>query len=257
MKNNIPLLILLLFNFLCAQTQQGKSNNKIYKIAKEYLAGQGLEFKKQKDSSRTVFQKRVYNGNELAVYMVAIETGITNEFESFPMEEFIFWINGKALVEPKADKAIEIYSGDYFIQAKGFSGKWNFIDNGGLHLELALIAKNRPEEQFKSPISKALVIDKNILSGVLVPPHGLIYKGPELTVNLLNTEIQLTKNHHKERMLHIINGIVTVQSDATHEERLYPGDFFIVPEGFKGSIKSNSLQGLRVFEVFKTERNDI
>ena len=257
MKKSIPILILFLLHFLHVQTQETKLNDTIYKISKDFLAGEGLDFKKQKDSTRTVYQKRVYNGNELAVYMIAIGTDITNEFESFPMEEFIFWINGKAVVEPKGEEAIEIHSGEYFIQAKGFSGKWNFVDTGGLHLELALIAKNRPDKQFKSPITKALVIDKNILSGVVKPSKGLIYKGPEITVNLLNTESDLTKNHHKERMLHIINGIITVESSHTKKEKLYPGDFFIVSEGFNGRMSSNSLQDLRVLEIFKSERNDL
>ena len=81
--------------------ESSESESAIYKISKEYLAGEGLDFIKQKDTTRTVYQKRVFNGVDLAVYMVAIGTGITNEFDGFPLEECIFWMNGKAVVEPK------------------------------------------------------------------------------------------------------------------------------------------------------------
>ncbi|MEO0333808.1 MAG: cupin domain-containing protein, partial [Bacteroidota bacterium] len=151
---------LFMVNVLLAQQELSESSS-IYKTPKELLAGEGLEATEQADSSRVAYQKRVYDGKDIAIYMVAIGTGITNEFESFPMEEFIFWMNGKAIVKPVNEAPFEIHSGDFFVQAKGSEGKWNFVDNEGLHLELALVAKNRPDSTVKSPISKALVLDRD------------------------------------------------------------------------------------------------
>ena len=224
----------------------------IYKIPIELLAGEGLANMEQSDPSRKVYQRKVYDGKDIAVFMVAIGTGITNEFQSFPMEEFIFWMNGKAVVEPEGEDAFPIYSGDYFIQAKGFHGKWNFIDIGGLHLELALIAKNRPDSTFKSPMTKALVVNRDILSGVTTPADGVIYEGPELTLKVL-TSIEFVGKESRERMVHVLNGVLTITTQDKEEQHYYPGDFLIIPEGFNSTFSTNSLQNIRVLEVFKTE----
>ena len=223
----------------------------IHRIPKPLLSGEGLDKIQQSDTSRTAFQKKVYDGSTIAIYIVAIGTGITNEFQNFRMEEFIYWMNGKAIVEPVGAQPFPIYTGDYFIQAKGFKGKWNFVDIGGVHLELALIAKNRPDSTFKSPMSQAMVLDRELLSGVSVPPNGNIYKGPELTVNLITNAAQLD-GKSPERMLHVLNGVLTVTINQAPEQQFYPGDFFVLSEGFQGTWRSNSLQKLRVLEVYKS-----
>lgn len=231
---------------------QAQENQMIYKISKELLAGEGLDKIKQSDPTRTVYQKKVYDGVDIAIFMVAIGTGITNEFESFPLEEFIFWMNGKAIVEPKGEEPFAVYSGDYFIQSKGFSGKWNFVDIGGVHLELALIAKNRPDSTFKSPMTQAMILDRDIISGVSTPHNDLIYKGPELTVNLLKKKEELSKTSH-ERMIHVLNGTLTLTTVESVKHKFLPGDFFVVPEGFVGKWSTNSIQDLRILEVYKTK----
>jgi len=169
------------------------------------------------------------------------------------MEEFIFWMNGKAVVEPEGEEAFPVYSGDYFIQAKGFHGKWNFEDIGSIHLELALVAKNRPDSTFKSPITKALVIDRDILSGTVKPKNGLIYEGPELTVKALTSPKELDKKTSQERMIHVLNGVLNITDQDSIEHIFYPGDFLVLSEDFKGSFSSTSLQKLRVLEVYKTK----
>ncbi|MEM9361897.1 MAG: cupin domain-containing protein [Bacteroidota bacterium] len=257
MKNVQVLLFysLMVANALMAQEDMEKSDM-VYKIPKQLLAGEGLEFIQQKDSTRKVYQKKVYDGESIAVYIMAIGTGITNEFDDFPMEEFIFWMNGKAVVEPEGENSFEVHSGDYFIQAKGFKGKWSFVDNGGLHLELALIAKERERLGVKSPISKALVIDRDILSGVSSSGQEteIVYEGAELKVNILHNKKMIFDQTSYERMFHVISGLVTVTNESSSlEKNFYPGDFFIVPEEFRGAWHSNSLQDLRVVEVFRSQ----
>lgn len=237
--------------------QKSPTNNEIYKISKELLAGEGLDPIKQKDPNKKVYQKKVYDGAELAVYMVAIGTGITNEFKSFPMEEFIFWINGKAVVEPVDEESFEVHSGDYFIQAKGFNGKWNFVDNGGLHLELAVIAKQRPDASIKSPIKKALIVDRDIISGITKfdSENESLYTGVELTLNMLSVKKLELENIKQERLIHILNGVLIVNAKDNSSKRFYPGDFLIIPPGFTGTLYTDGLQDLRMLEVLKTKED--
>ena len=229
-----------------------KKSIAIHKISKELLAGEGLDYIKHKEPDKTVYQKKVYDGETFAIFMVAIGTNITNKFESFPLEEFIFWKNGKAIVTPDEEKPFEVQSGDYFIQAKGFKGSWNFVDIGGVHLELSLIAKNRAESPKKSPILQAIVIDRNLISGVHNSKKDVdvIYQGAEVNLKLIRTKEKVLNGTTPERLIHILNGVVTITDDTTQKGQVfYPGDFFIIPNGFKGSWHSDSLQDLRMFEV--------
>lgn len=245
----LAILLFTAFNFSHAQ-----SDGQIFRVPREVLAGEGLDFIKQKDSTRTVYQKKVFQGKELAIFIVAIGSGITNEFESFPMEEFIFWKNGKAIVEPEGENAFPIHSGDYFIQAKGFNGKWNFIGDGQLHLELALIAVDRPESD-PSPISKALVLERDLISGVTSNEEAesqSLYKGVELTVKINRSGSRSIQNLKSETMMHVVNGILSVTSQSGEIEKFYPGDFFVLLKGFSGEIESIGTQSVRVLEVTRS-----
>jgi len=233
--------------------QHAQNTPTIYKISQKLLAGQGLNKIRQADTSRTVYQKKVYDGVDLAVYMVAIGTGITNEFKNFPLEEFVFWMNGEAIVEPEGEEPFAIYSGDYFIQPKGFVGKWNFVDIGGVHLELSVIAKNRPDSSFKSPMAYAMVLNRDIISGVHKPVNETVYRGPELTVRLIHDQSQFDDSP-QERMFHVLSGVLTIKVEGQVERHFYPGDFFVVSEGGTASFSTSSVQGLRVLEVYKTKR---
>lgn len=255
MKKNLIIWSIGLISLQGLVAQQTTQENKsIYKISKEFLAGEGLKYIQQKDTSKTVYQEKVYDGKNIAIYMVAIGTGITNKFDSFPLEEFIYWMNGKAIVNPTNEAPFEVQTGDYFVQAKGFEGTWNFVDNGGLHLELSLIAKNRSNSPKKSPISKALIIDRDIISGIENEKKDskVIYQGAELKVKLIRTKERVFDGKSEECLIHVLNGVVTITDHVSQEKQtFYPGDFFVIPDGYKGSWSSNSLQDLRVIQVSK------
>ncbi|MEM9327715.1 MAG: cupin domain-containing protein [Bacteroidota bacterium] len=253
MINQLKVLSLCLLIPYTTSAQTSEEKQSIVKIPIELLSGEGLEKLTLEDTTRTVYQSKVYDGTDLVVYMVAIGTGITNEFDNFPLEEFIFWMNGKAVVEPAGEPAFEVHTGDYFVQAKGFRGKWNFVDIDGVHLELALVAKDRPDSTFRSPITRAMVIDRDIISGVAVPENGQIYQGPELVVNLITDVEELSKVGH-ERMLHVLNGVVslTVPGDPLVYQ-FFPGDFFVLPKGVVGTWRAAGVQNLRMIEVHKTK----
>ncbi|MGD1945632.1 MAG: cupin domain-containing protein [Croceivirga sp.] len=251
----------LLFSFIMAWTlmaqEETYGSTEVYKIPNTLLAGEGLTLAKQKDPKSPTYQKKIFEGENIIIYMIAIGTGITNEFKSFPLEEFIFWINGKAVVEPNGEKSFDVHSGDYFVQAKGFNGRWNFIDNGGLHLELALIAKNRPDSTIKSTITKAKVFDRDMISGVTGNQEDfeVYYEGAELDVNILRAKEKVFQNLSQERLMHVLNGILTLVSKNGEEKQdFYPGDFFIIPKGYYGTWTSKSLQDLRVLEVLRSQK---
>lgn len=236
-----------------AQTNAEKDGS-IFRISREVLAGEGLDPIKQKDSTRKFYQKNVYKGKDLLIYVVAIGSGITNKFDSFPMEEFIFWKNGKALVEPEGEESFSVNSGDYFIQPKGFNGKWSFIGDGQLHLELAVIAANRPPSN-PSPISKALIVDRDVISGVTDNEKNeieLLYEGVELTLKVLRSSDSTIENLKNETMIHVVNGVLIVSQEDDEPQKFLPGDFFVLPEGFSGRLKSTGLQGLRLLAVSRS-----
>ena len=245
--------LLIRAGLLFAQAEP-ESESEIFQVSRETLAGVGLDPIKQKDSTRRFYQKNVYKGKDLLIYIVAIGSGITNEFNGFPMEEFIFWKNGKAVVEPEGQESFSIHSGDYFIQAKGFTGKWNFIGDGRLHLELAVIAANRPPSD-PSPISKALVIERDVISGVTENEEKeteVLYEGVELTLKVRRSKETNLEKLAKETMMHVVNGVLVVTSEGGESTKFLPGDFFVLPEGFSGKLESASLQGLRILEVTRT-----
>ncbi|MEL6560541.1 MAG: cupin domain-containing protein [Bacteroidota bacterium] len=248
---SLLLLIGLFFNW---ELKAQEKNPTIVKIDRALLAGEALDTIPQKQPDRVVYQSRVYDGNEIVIYMVAIGTGITNTFKGFPLEEFIFWMNGKALVEPVGEKPFEVQSGDYFIQAKGFTGNWNFIDNGGIHLELALVAKNRIPESDNSPITKAMIIDKDLISGISTENkegRNTIYEGVELIVNIVGFKNWKIRSIKKERMIHLLNGVVTITGEDQKPAKYYPGDFLIIPEGFSGTWQNVGQQAVRAIEVYR------
>ncbi|MEM9858039.1 MAG: cupin domain-containing protein [Bacteroidota bacterium] len=246
--NKLTLTVLLFtWSFYSLNAQNNKSG--VFRIPQDQLAGEGLTFR---ESKLEVYQKKVYDGAELGIYMVAIGNG-TNEFEDFPIEEFIFWMNGKAKVEPHQGEPFEVQTGDYFIQAKGYKGKWSFVGKDKIHLELAVVAKQRSDSSLRSPISKAMVIDRNILSGASKnhqEPIAEVYSGVELAVNLINKEYKTSQNQEKEKLLQVLNGILKVTSEDGATDTFYPGDFLVIPKNFKGQCESVGFQTLRAFEVY-------
>ena len=222
----------------------------IFRLSQDDLAGENLTLL---ETEKPYYQRKAYDGTDLAIFILAIDN-VTNEFESFPLEEFIFWKNGKAIVEPVDAPSFEVQAGDYFIQPKGFKGRFNFVSGDEYHLEFSIITKERAPKEAISPISHAMVIERDILSGSSKKHMGdevNLYSGVELEVNLLRTKEITFDGTAKERVIHLINGVLTMTAKDGKEEVFYPGDFFVIPEGFEGTWQSTGLQALRAFEIYK------
>lgn len=240
--------------FLMAWTLPAQSDSQgIIAISREDLAGENLRPAMQPGETDTsYYQQKAYDGTDFVIYLVAIKNR-TNEFQRFPIEEFIYWADGKAIVEPAEDEPFAVQAGDYFIQPKGFQGKFNFVSGDEPHLELALISKKRADSASVSPMTKAMIIEPNILSGSSEAHAGeeaVIYSGVELHVNLVRHRERSFAGNGKERLIHLLSGTLTMESGGA-EERFYPGDFFVIPQGFSGQWKSDSFRTLRAIEVMQ------
>ena len=252
MKKLITLLILAGLPF-AVSAQQTDTTPSIFRLSQDDLAGQNLTLAQ---TEKPYYQRKAYDGKDLAIFIIGI-SNVTNEFESFPLEEFIFWKNGKAIVEPNGQPSFEVHSGDYFIQPKGFQGKFNFVGGDDYHLEFSIITKTRAPENEYSPINKAMVLSRDIVSGASKAHQGdkvNLYKGVEIEVNLLRTRQIKFDPNSKERVVHVYNGVLTLTADSGQKEVFYPGDFFVIPEGYKGTWQSTGLQTLRAFEIYKVKQ---
>ncbi len=254
MKNlGLVVCLFLLGRFVVAQNNSPAG---VFKISKADLSGENLSPRKLNGEDDYTFQQKVaFDGEDLRIYMVAIGNR-TNEFGRFPVEEFIYWINGKARVEPNGGDSFEIQSGDYFIQPKGFSGKFNFVSGDPLHLELAVVSTRRADSAAVSSIRKAMAIEPDVLSGsgkYKGEENIQIYSGVELELNLVKEENRTFSDDAKDRVIHVLNGLLTVQDQNEVETIFYPGDFFVLTKGFTGNWESTGAQAFRGFEVYQVE----
>ncbi len=251
MKSLLFSLSVLCLSF-SAQSQQSAYNepSRIFKLTQDDLAGENLTLKK---GENPYYQGKVYDGKDLMIFSIAI-SNVTNTFESFPLEEFIFWKNGKARIDPEGEQSMIVQAGDYLIQPKGFKGRFNFIGGDEYHLEFSVITKQRAAKSKMSPINKAMVISRDIISGASPNHKGErvnLYSGVEIEVNLLRSAQINFESNTKERLIHVVNGIITMTPTGGKPIKCYPGDFFVIPEDFKGSWQSTGAQALRAFEVYK------
>ncbi|MEO1255784.1 MAG: cupin domain-containing protein, partial [Bacteroidota bacterium] len=98
--------------------------------------------------------------------------------------------------------------------------------------------------------------DRDILSGSSEnqeEPIFEVYSGVELVLNLVREKKRRFTDNSKERVIHVLNGILEMEVGNEKTERFYPGDFFVIPEGFNGSWKSAGAQALRAFEIYQAD----
>lgn len=72
---------------------------------------------------RDYFQKTVYRGPQLSVFLLSSET-VENEIDNFPIDEFVYYMNGRADIKAKEGVEYTFLGGDYIFVPQGFSGSW-------------------------------------------------------------------------------------------------------------------------------------
>ena len=93
-------------------------------IDKSTLSGIGLEKIELNDQpGREFFQKNLYRGKDLSVYVVSSQSW-PGRMDNFAIDEYIFMLNGKARVKPDGGEDHFFQTGEHFFAPKGYTGEW-------------------------------------------------------------------------------------------------------------------------------------
>lgn len=228
-----------------------------FQINGELLSGLNippLELKAHPE--RAYFQRRVYQGQELSVYILSSETAL-NEITDFPIDEFVYYLDGRANIETEAGEQLQFFAGDYLFVPKGFSGNWTNHGGPKYHLELSVIANRRADSTQVSTAKKPFLLDRPLLAGIGLTPvdsaqyRDLLYDGVELAVWTESEEANTKeiKGYPREEFLHVLNGKLTLTTENGVTFEYVVGDFLIIPKGFRGTWKAEGQNLLRLLKV--------
>ncbi|PQJ77976.1 cupin domain-containing protein [Polaribacter porphyrae] len=262
-KNNFTLTIIFAMILqLVSYSQNSKKDNEIkpFKIDSKYLSGLEIpQIKLKAHPNRKYFQKTIYSGKELSVFVLSSETAL-NKIKSFPIDEFVYYINGKA--EVKNDKQnTNFYAGDYLAVLKGFSGNWTNIGGNTYHLELSVISNRKSKKIATSKDIFPFLLNKDLLSGINLKKQdsvsfsNILYSGTELEIKTVSEKPNSRKisNNKKEEFIHILSGGVSITPLNGKLQTFYKGDFFILPKGFNGLWESKGNNLLRTIIVSESD----
>lgn len=228
-----------------------------------YLSGLNLKsVTNANQPDRKLFQKRLYRGTDISIYIVSSESASANH-ESYGMEEFLYLINGAARMKPKQGAERYYYTGDFFIAPKGYIGEWETIGATDFHHELSVISTKRNKKEANPDKLLPVLIDKKILSGIGMTKintaetlyRDTIYQGHELTII---TEAEAASNKTidqalDEQLIYVIAGAVNIIDKANQSQTFYAGDFFVLPANFTGQWKSSGHQLFRSMRISKSK----
>jgi len=239
-----------------------KSDKEVVKpilLDKSVLSGVGLQPIKLKDTpERKFFQKRLYGGKEISVYVVSSESW-TVPFEKFWFDEFIYIFNGKARVGANG-KDYHFDTGEYFFAPKGFPGEWEVKAGEHLHYELSVISNKRADSTAVSRYSSPMALDKSVLSGTAIKLNeqglyeAILADGIELTIKLkaeAPRSLKLEKAP-KEQLICVLSGQLILKDNSGAESRYFSGDYFVIPPNFTGAWKSEGHSLVKYICVYKT-----
>jgi len=243
------LCYIVVFLFAASVVAQKRSIIVPFKISERYLAGLDIPRVQLKaHPERAYFQKTIYKGSELSIFILSSETA-TNTIANFPIDEFVYYLKGKAEITTKTNQKISFLSGDYICVPKGFSGIWT--NNGGkkYHLELSVIANKRAAKEVVSSPNIPFLLDREVLSGR--KKDAKLFSGVELNMETIS-EKAATKEVSKtlkEQFIHILDGIVTITTKNGEAQTFYRNDFFVLPKGFSGTWKTEAQNTFRMLVI--------
>ncbi len=260
MKSLILISTLLFFIQIgsIAQTDAVDSTSPvIVQINREDLSGLNLDKIKLKDHpERDFYQKTIFRGKDLSVFILSSETA-ENDINSFPFEEFVIFMNGKAKVSPAKGQPYTFLPNDHILVPKGFSGVWTNYGGNDYHLELSVIANNRTEASKFSEPDKPFLLDKELLAGIGITKVGaknykdVLYNGIELVVTTESEQASTKQivSFPSDQFVKVINGKVTIKAKNGDLQTFYSGDVFIMPKGFSGTWTSEGADLFRTIRV--------
>ena len=230
-------------------------------LDKSVLSGVGLRKIDLKDEpEKDFYQKRLYRGDDISVYIVSTESW-ANTFDEFGFDEFVYMYHGEAIVKPKGGQAQLFHTGDYFFAAKGFSGQWEIRAGDHLHYELSIITTSRADTSLVSEDLNHFLFSPSKISGTAIhlDQNGYfeetLKKGIELTIKLVGEKpAQKTiTNPEKEKLVQLLSGQITLTDSSGEQQVFYAKDFFVIPKGFTGEWKNEGHGLVKYLTVEKTE----
>lgn len=255
------ILVTLLFSVIASIMSAQNEVVEPILLDKSMLSGVGLKKVILKNEpEKKFYQKRLFKGKDISVYMVSTETW-NNKFTNFWYDEFVYMFHGEALVKPKKGAAQLMQSGDYFFAPKGYTGEWEIRAGNYLHYELSVIATQRADSTLISKNTHHQVFSTAKLSGAQIQLNEkgtyseVLRKGLELTVTLKAEQptTRLVNRQINDVFIRILSGQISLidTNDKTHI--FYSGDFLVIPNGFKGTWKSNGHGLVKYLVVEKTK----
>ena len=209
---------------------------------------------------RRLFQKKLLGGNDISVYIVSSETASAVQTD-YGIDEFIFLINGRARINPDQGEEVFFTPGDFFMVPRGFDGEWETQGGTEFYHELSVITSRRAEV-VDSTLQLPMIIDKNKLAGIDLTPSEAkpgvefyrdeIYRGTELNIDLEAIESGIYEMEDgQEQLVYVIAGSVDVINSDGESQSFYSGDFFVLPQGFTGSLDCEGHHLFRSLRVTK------
>jgi len=261
MKKITLLFVLLSLHLASVSAQDQTEPITPITFDRSILSGVGLKKIDLKDEpEKDFYQRRLYWGKELGVFIVGTETW-TNEISNYPFDEFVYMYNGEAIVKPADGPSQIFYSGEYFFAPKGFKGQWEVKGNNQIHYEFSIITTTRADSTAIIPDATHKRFDPAVLSGngIHLNDDGYyeetLEKGAELTVKLVGEQIgeRSLSESQQEQCIHIIAGQITIIDKNGKEYTYYAGDFFLIPIGLVGTWRTEGHKLVKYLLIEQTK----
>ena len=227
-------------------------------IEKSALSGIGLkQIQLENEPDRAFFQKNIYRGADLSVYVVSSQSW-PGKMDNFSIDEYIYMLNGKARVKPQGGEDRFFQTGDHFFATKGFTGDWEILAGNQYHYELSVITTQRAPAAAVSKTQLPQLLDKDKLSGIEMDLSSgryeeVLFLGDELKIMLKGEEPGKASFNSpvQEQVIAVLSGRVSIKNSQDQSFTFYTGDFFILPKGFQGEWMSEGHGLLKYLSIQK------
>lgn len=251
-------LSLLLFVLPHTTFAQGEATDPIL-LDRSILSGVGLQKIEFPDEpEREFFQARLYRGTAISVYVVSSGNRV-NQMEGFPFDEFVYMLQGEAIIRPSFGASQTFHSRDFVFAHRGFTGDWEI--NGGeyFHYELSVIASSRADSNMVADDLRHKKFPTASLSGleISLDETGFfeqsLEEGVELSVKLIGEAPRTTNlRATPEQLIYLLSGQITIQGESGSKQEFYSGDFFILPQDCAGIWTSAGHGLIKYLSVHRT-----
>lgn len=233
-------------------------------IDKATLSGEKLSpVRNPSDPDRRLFQRQLFQGEDISVYIVSSETATAKQ-EGYGIDEFIGVVNGRARLNPANGEERLFTHGDFFVAPKGFTGDWETQGAPEFYHEISVITTQRGAEVAAGTENTIpVLIDKDKLSGIGITKldtegikyEDLLFEGVELKVLLKAEGATTIEIDHvmPEQLIYLISGTITLTPLKGDDQTFYAGDYFIIPKGFIGYWESKGHGVVRWLSIQKSE----